>query len=66
MTTEENKDWTPEKFPKPRTFPNGWDFSGLMAPNEKVAAQEDVDDWKPETFPKPRTIPENWHVEDKN
>jgi|APSaa5957512622_1039677.scaffolds.fasta_scaffold499819_1 hypothetical protein len=67
MSNEEKKEWKPETFPQPRTFPKGWHFSALMASDKdkKEAAQEEADDWKPETFPQPRTIPENWHVEDK-
>lgn len=61
---EEHKEWSPEKFPQPRTFPKRWDFTGLMAVHEEESTEEE-DDWKPETFPQPRTIPKNWHFEDK-
>lgn len=65
MTSEENKEWTPETFPQPRTFPKRWHFTELMTDAGKESAQEEADDWSPETFPQPRTIPKNWHVEDK-
>jgi len=65
MPPEEKKDWKPEKFPQPRTFPSQWNISGLMAVNGKDAANEDADEWKPEKFPQPRTIPHKWHFEDE-
>ncbi len=62
----EEKDWKPEKFPQPRTFPAEWNMSGLMKNENGSAASEDDPDWKPEKFPQPRTIPENWHSDDRN
>jgi hypothetical protein len=67
------KDWTPETFPKPRTFPSGWDGWALMATNghhveDEVAKDEskktEAADWSPEKFPKPRTHPKNWSIDD--
>ncbi|MBC8497290.1 MAG: hypothetical protein ISS57_19255 [Anaerolineales bacterium] len=66
MTPEEKKDWKPEKFPEPRTFPSEWYMSGLMAASEKSAAKEEADEWKPEPFPQPRTFPKGWHFDDKS
>jgi len=73
MTPKDKKDWTPEPFPKPRTFPNGWEGSALTTTNGKRGSRDmhdsqpkshEDDDWKPEKFPKPRTYPKNWRIDD--
>ena len=73
MSHKEKKDWTPEPFPKPRTYPKRWDASALTYTNGKPVNQEqehpqsspqDDADWKPEKFPKPRTYPKNWSIDD--
>ncbi|MBC8505352.1 MAG: hypothetical protein ISR58_04715 [Anaerolineales bacterium] len=66
MTPEEKKEWKPEKFPQPRTFPAEWDMSGLMETNEENAEKDDDHGWKPEKFPQPRAFPENWHSDDRH
>ena len=65
MTPEEKKDWKPEKFPQPRTFPSEWDMSGLMASSERGVDKEAAEEWKPESFPQPRTFPKGWHFDDR-
>ncbi len=66
MTPEEKKNWKPEKFPQPRTFPSEWHMPGLMPSNEGDAVEGAPDEWKPEKFPQPRTFPKNWHSDDRN
>lgn len=70
---KKNKDWTPEPFPEPRTFPSGWDGWGLMATNghfkegeapQQASGTPTKEDWNPEKFPKPRTFPKNWSIDD--
>ena len=70
---KKNKDWTPESFPKPRTFPAGWDGRALMPSNghhiereSPAESQVDKDDpeWSPEKFPKPKTFPKKWSIDD--
>jgi hypothetical protein len=70
---KKKKDWKPESFPKPRTFPSGWDGWSLMATNGHFQESENPmegakkpgkEDWNPEKFPKPRTFPKNWSVDD--
>jgi hypothetical protein len=60
MCKEETKptpEWTPEKFPEPRTVPKNWNAAAFEA--EKEVADEEIpeDDWKPEPFPEPRMFP---------
>ena len=62
----EEKDWKPEKFPKPRTFPDEWNLSDLMPTNDENAEEEDNGGWKPEKFPQPRAFPKNWHSDDRH
>jgi hypothetical protein len=73
MKNKKEDQWNPEKFPKPNTFPSGWDGSGLMPSNVTrlpdgtlvpIKRNTDASDWRPEKFPKPRTFPKNWSVDD--
>jgi hypothetical protein len=73
MTPKKKSDWTPDPFPKPQTYPSGWDGSALMSTNghqntHKTTGVEteskDVTDWAPEKFPKPHTFPKNWSIDD--
>ena len=73
MTPRNKKEGTPKPFPKPRTFPSGWDgtalvpYSGQQAadkapiPNQESSQEKG---WTPEKFPKPRTFPKNWSIDD--
>ncbi len=63
--TPEEKDWKPEKFPQPRTFPAKWNLFGLMTHSDESLEKEEESEWKPEKFPQPRTFPENWHSDDR-
>ena len=65
MTPEEKRDWKPEKFPKPRTFPAEWNMSDLINTTDENDEKEDDGGWKPEKFPQPRAFPENWHSDDR-
>ncbi len=56
MTPQKKKDWNPEPFPKPRTFPEGWVGDALDA-KEQLDEAAPKDDWKPEPFPEPRMFP---------
>lgn len=59
-----------DKFPKTRTFPEGWDMSGMeTSPNGKPAAAEmghssteeaAQSPRSPEKFPKTTTMPSGW------
>jgi hypothetical protein len=73
MKPRKKRDWTPETFPQPRTFPSGWDGSALTSTNGQnrsdeearpQAADSDSMGWAPEKFPKPRTFPKNWSIDD--
>ena len=73
MSHKAKKDWSPEPFPEPRTYPKLWDASALNSSNGHSAHQEpdtmqttpqDDAGWKPEKFPKPRTYPKNWSIDD--
>jgi hypothetical protein len=73
MSTKKPTDWSPEPFPEPRTFPNGWDGTALTNTNGRRESREsgtshkdsdNVDGWMPEKFPKPRTFPKHWSVDD--
>lgn len=73
MDKNEQSEWVPEGFPKPRTFPEAWDGFALMNTNghypegkEKVLRDENGSsiDWQPEKFPTPRTYPKNWSIDD--
>ena len=67
------KEWTPESFPKPQTFPSGWDGWALNSTNGHYVNEErkleraeceDETNWSPEKFPKPKTFPKNWSIDD--
>ncbi len=62
----EEKNWKPEKFPQPRTFPAEWNMSDLIVNDNGGAAKDEDSEWKPEKFPQPRTFPKNWHSDDRN
>ena len=73
MKPRKKRDWTPEAFPQPRTFPSGWDGSALTSTNGQNRSDEETrqqpessvsKDWTPEKFPKPRTFPKNWSIDD--
>jgi len=73
MKKKNKKEWTPEPFPKPRTFPSGWDGRALISTNgchiedeEKRESPmvKDAPNWRPEKFPKPKTFPKNWSIDD--
>jgi hypothetical protein len=49
-----------DPFPEPRTFPGGWDLTGLASPPSRPAV---APAWHT-PFPMPRTIPEGWDVTD--
>ena len=57
MNPQENKDWTPEPFPEPRTIPEGWNAS-VLSEKRTIPEQDDpASDWKPDPFPEPRMFP---------
>ncbi len=73
MNPKNEKEWSPEAFPKPRTIPTAWDGNALMAKNAQQVSDsaanpgpesKDPADWAPEKFPKPRTYPKNWSIDD--
>ncbi|MBI9049276.1 MAG: hypothetical protein JEZ00_07650 [Anaerolineaceae bacterium] len=66
MTTDDK--YEPEKFPQPRTYPNGRnmetavnEWTSKMEAQAK-AKQEAPLDWDPEKFPKPNTYPNGWDI----
>jgi hypothetical protein len=60
--------YTPEKFPQPRTYPNGRNmetsFSEWTAHMMRQAPPQDSPEkvWEPEKFPKPNTYPNGWDI----
>jgi len=66
--------WQPDKFPKPRTMPDGWDLSSLSNANisnksgeNSEATPRDQENQKEaihEAFPKIKTMPDGWDLSD--
>ena len=66
--------WQPDRFPKPRTFPDGWDLSALSnanissksgeSPEETTHVDEKRKEAIHESFPKPKTMPDGWDLSD--
>jgi hypothetical protein len=60
--------YEPEKFPQPRTYPNGRNMENAASEWTKnmVAKAKAKDDeaanWEPEKFPKPNTYPNGWDI----
>ena len=60
--------YEPEKFPQPRTYPNGRNMETSVnewTKNmvEKAKANEEASiAWEPEKFPKPNTYPNGWDI----
>jgi hypothetical protein len=60
--------YTPEKFPQPRTYPNGrnmetsfTEWTAHMMRQTKPTEEADFV-WEPEKFPKPNTYPNGWDI----
>jgi len=63
--TEEPKqfeDYERDPFPKPRTYPSRWDFSGLYGGSKRARSNGNLPAPKMETFPRTSTIPGKWDV----
>lgn len=60
--------YMPEKFPVPRTYPNGRNMENAYA--EKASQMKGTTspveqlglEWEPEKFPKPNTYPGAWDI----
>ncbi len=60
-------EYQPEKFPKTRTMPGGWDLSSIISAseNENPVAEEipgSSTDSNSDKFPKTNTFPSGWDL----
>lgn len=51
-----------EKFPKPRTYPGGWDLSSHFRKKDPQPPAGKPAEERLETFPKPNTYPGGWDL----